>query len=147
LIYSEGSIYEDSPIDYYWGIGEDHSGKNMLGLILMKVRLCCYVLNLRYQNESCKIYKEFKSLDYTSNDIQMTFFDKKEIFGYEDIKKYLEDLSPEDVLWARRLMKHLEPDIFRFGDNMDKYDELSEIISKFHWKYKEDEHHRNRVNL
>ncbi len=31
-------IIENSPIDYYWGCGEDGSGKNKLGEILMAVR-------------------------------------------------------------------------------------------------------------
>ena len=31
-------IVEDSPIDYYWGWGKDHSGKNMLGVLWMKLR-------------------------------------------------------------------------------------------------------------
>ena len=31
-------IVENSPIDYYWGCGQDGSGKNKLGKILMEVR-------------------------------------------------------------------------------------------------------------
>lgn len=31
-------ILEDSPVDYYWGIGQDGTGKNMLGKILVEVR-------------------------------------------------------------------------------------------------------------
>jgi len=31
-------LVEDSPIDSYWGCGKDGTGKNMLGLTLMKVR-------------------------------------------------------------------------------------------------------------
>lgn len=31
-------IVEHAPSDYYWGIGADGSGKNMLGRILMEVR-------------------------------------------------------------------------------------------------------------
>lgn len=31
-------IVEDSPIDYYWGCGEDKTGQNQLGQILMQVR-------------------------------------------------------------------------------------------------------------
>lgn len=31
-------IVENSPSDYYWGIGKDGNGKNMLGKILMEVR-------------------------------------------------------------------------------------------------------------
>ena len=31
-------IVENSPVDYYWGCGEDGTGKNRLGEILMKVR-------------------------------------------------------------------------------------------------------------
>ncbi len=31
-------IVEQAPGDYYWGIGADGSGKNMLGQILMEVR-------------------------------------------------------------------------------------------------------------
>ena len=39
LISTRGKvIIEDSPIDYYWGWGADHTGINMLGMILMFVR-------------------------------------------------------------------------------------------------------------
>lgn len=31
-------LIEDSPIDYYWGIGRSGTGKNMLGVILMELR-------------------------------------------------------------------------------------------------------------
>lgn len=31
-------LVENSPIDYYWGCGQDGSGKNRLGLILVEVR-------------------------------------------------------------------------------------------------------------
>jgi N-glycosidase YbiA len=31
-------IVEDSPVDYYWGWGADHTGINMLGMILMFIR-------------------------------------------------------------------------------------------------------------
>lgn len=31
-------LIEDSPIDYYWGCGENGTGKNKLGLLLMEVR-------------------------------------------------------------------------------------------------------------
>ena len=31
-------IVENAPGDYYWGIGKDGTGKNMLGIILMEVR-------------------------------------------------------------------------------------------------------------
>jgi ribA/ribD-fused uncharacterized protein len=31
-------IVENAPGDYYWGIGADGSGKNMLGKILVEVR-------------------------------------------------------------------------------------------------------------
>jgi hypothetical protein len=34
----EELIVEDSPTDYYWGCGQDKSGQNQLGKILMKVR-------------------------------------------------------------------------------------------------------------
>lgn len=34
----EENIVENSPHDYYWGCGENHTGKNMLGTILMEVR-------------------------------------------------------------------------------------------------------------
>lgn len=34
----ELEIIENSPIDYFWGIGEDGSGKNTLGKILMDLR-------------------------------------------------------------------------------------------------------------
>ncbi|GCE23820.1 NADAR family protein [Dictyobacter kobayashii] len=38
LATGDEEIIEDAPGDYYWGIGRDGSGKNMLGLILMEVR-------------------------------------------------------------------------------------------------------------
>lgn len=40
LLMSTGGeeIIENAPGDYYWGCGKDHSGKNMLGKILMEVR-------------------------------------------------------------------------------------------------------------
>lgn len=40
LLLSTGNalIQENSPRDYYWGIGADGSGSNWLGLILMEVR-------------------------------------------------------------------------------------------------------------
>ncbi|RUS21231.1 hypothetical protein BC937DRAFT_93276 [Endogone sp. FLAS-F59071] len=31
-------IVEDSPTDAYWGVGAERNGKNMLGIILMKIR-------------------------------------------------------------------------------------------------------------
>lgn len=34
----EEMIVEDSPIDYYWGCGQDKTGQNQLGKILMNVR-------------------------------------------------------------------------------------------------------------
>ena len=38
LITGDANIHEDSPRDYYWGVGKDHSGKNMLGKLLMEIR-------------------------------------------------------------------------------------------------------------
>ena len=32
------TLIEDSRVDYFWGIGADGSGKNMLGMVLMEVR-------------------------------------------------------------------------------------------------------------
>lgn len=34
----EELLVEDSPTDYYWGCGQDQTGQNQLGKILMKVR-------------------------------------------------------------------------------------------------------------
>lgn len=34
----EETIIEKTTNDYYWGCGKDGSGKNMLGIILMKIR-------------------------------------------------------------------------------------------------------------
>lgn len=31
-------LVEDSPVDYFWGIGADGSGSNMLGILLMELR-------------------------------------------------------------------------------------------------------------
>jgi N-glycosidase YbiA len=36
---SNQEIFENSPNDYYWGCGTDGSGKNMLGKILMEIRV------------------------------------------------------------------------------------------------------------
>ncbi|GAB4509057.1 MAG: NADAR family protein [Anaerolineae bacterium] len=35
---SDEELVENAPGDYYWGIGKDGSGKNMLGKILMETR-------------------------------------------------------------------------------------------------------------
>ena len=34
----ERPLLEDSAKDYYWGIGAEGNGKNMLGIILMEIR-------------------------------------------------------------------------------------------------------------
>lgn len=31
-------LIEDSPVDWYWGVGADGTGKNMLGKVLMEIR-------------------------------------------------------------------------------------------------------------
>lgn len=31
-------LIEESPVDYYWGVGADRSGKNMLGRLLCELR-------------------------------------------------------------------------------------------------------------
>lgn len=31
-------LFEDSPIDYYWGVGKSGTGKNRLGVLLMELR-------------------------------------------------------------------------------------------------------------
>jgi hypothetical protein len=38
LATQEAIIVEDSPTDYYWGCGQDRTGQNQLGRILMSVR-------------------------------------------------------------------------------------------------------------
>ncbi|HLP87637.1 MAG TPA: NADAR domain-containing protein [Nostocaceae cyanobacterium] len=38
LVTGDELIVEDSPRDYFWGCGADHTGKNQLGKILMSVR-------------------------------------------------------------------------------------------------------------
>jgi ribA/ribD-fused uncharacterized protein len=38
LATGDSKLAENSPFDYYWGIGVDGSGLNMLGKILMKIR-------------------------------------------------------------------------------------------------------------
>ena len=35
---NDEELVENAPADYYWGIGVDGSGKNMLGKLLMEVR-------------------------------------------------------------------------------------------------------------
>jgi ribA/ribD-fused uncharacterized protein len=34
----EAYLIEDSPYDYYWGVGRNKTGKNRLGVLLMQVR-------------------------------------------------------------------------------------------------------------
>lgn len=34
----DATLIENSPYDYYWGIGKDGTGKNRLGILLMQVR-------------------------------------------------------------------------------------------------------------
>lgn len=34
----DAELIEDSPVDWYWGWGKDHTGQNKLGQILMEVR-------------------------------------------------------------------------------------------------------------
>lgn len=34
----DATLVENAPSDFYWGIGKDGTGKNMLGIILMEVR-------------------------------------------------------------------------------------------------------------
>jgi ribA/ribD-fused uncharacterized protein len=39
LVATKGrELIEDSPIDWYWGIGKDGTGKNVLGILLMEFR-------------------------------------------------------------------------------------------------------------
>lgn len=38
LATGDEDLVEASPVDFYWGAGEDGSGKNRLGVILMEVR-------------------------------------------------------------------------------------------------------------
>lgn len=38
LATGDAKLIEDSPYDYYWGIGKDGSGRNVLGQLLGKVR-------------------------------------------------------------------------------------------------------------
>lgn len=34
----DSELIEDSPVDYYWGCGKDGTGKNRLGVLLMRLR-------------------------------------------------------------------------------------------------------------
>ena len=34
----DAQLIEDSPVDYYWGCGAKGNGKNMLGVLLMRLR-------------------------------------------------------------------------------------------------------------
>ncbi len=38
LATGDAELVENSPVDYFWGIGADGSGKNTLGKLLMEVR-------------------------------------------------------------------------------------------------------------
>jgi ribA/ribD-fused uncharacterized protein len=38
LTTDDAYIYENSPYDYYWGVGSNKTGKNKLGILLMYVR-------------------------------------------------------------------------------------------------------------
>ncbi len=38
LAIGDAEIIENSPVDYFWGIGQDRTGQNVLGKILMEVR-------------------------------------------------------------------------------------------------------------
>lgn len=53
---NNAELIEDSPIDWYWGWGKDHTGKNMLGKILMETR--DKLLKLGYTPDS------FKGVEY-----------------------------------------------------------------------------------
>ncbi|RUT07661.1 hypothetical protein DSM106972_019210 [Dulcicalothrix desertica PCC 7102] len=44
---SNEELVENAPRDYYWGCGQDGSGKNMLGKILMEVRELLRDLNFK----------------------------------------------------------------------------------------------------
>ena len=45
-------IVEKTKNDYYWGIGEDGSGKNMLGKILMEIREKLRKISLNEEKEN-----------------------------------------------------------------------------------------------
>lgn len=57
LLLNTGDAYlvEDSPTDYYWGWGADHSGKNRLGYLLMVVRNVLRGESNYYFNEDGKV--------------------------------------------------------------------------------------------
>ena len=38
LATGNAKIIEDSPVDYYWGCGKNGTGKNRLGILLMRLR-------------------------------------------------------------------------------------------------------------
>jgi ribA/ribD-fused uncharacterized protein len=38
LATGDAELIEDSPIDWYWGVGKDNTGKNILGVLLMELR-------------------------------------------------------------------------------------------------------------
>jgi ribA/ribD-fused uncharacterized protein len=61
-------IVEDSPTDYYWGIGEDGSGKNMLGKILMKVREELKASKIKESKKNVSVIQNLQNMAKTNPD-------------------------------------------------------------------------------
>lgn len=68
LLATESAILvEDSPYDYYWGIGFKGTGKNRLGVLLMKLRLEVYANTLASKE---KYEQRIKDLEFQKQQAQ-----------------------------------------------------------------------------
>lgn len=90
-------IYEDSPTDYYWGIGEKKNGQNMLGKMLVHLRNLIRpsypIVGFKYEKGGidfeylmrCKI---FENALFIFNDNQVEHNSCKKGHGNAEIRQY-----------------------------------------------------------
>lgn len=55
----DAKLIEDSPVDWYWGWGSDHKGKNMLGKLLMELREKLNSKNTYSNSDDSNYYDDF----------------------------------------------------------------------------------------